>query len=134
MRMLMVAALLGALLTSGCGRSADRAQIESVTARFLRAAGGGQGEVACAQLTPDAVKQLEQQEKGRCASSVGKLSLTPAAIRRVQIFAFNAEVELANGSDAFVERTADGWRLSAVACRPTQGDPRDHPMSCELES
>jgi hypothetical protein len=134
MRMVMVAALLGALLSCGCGRSSDRAQIEAVTARFLEAAGGGQGGVACAQLTPDAVKQLEQQEKGSCASSVGKLSLTGAAIRRVQIFAFNAEVELANGADAFVERTSNGWRLSSVGCRPTQGDPRENPMSCELES
>jgi hypothetical protein len=134
MRMVMVAALLGALLSCGCGRSSDRAQIESVTARFLEAAGGGQGGVACAQLTPAAVKQLEQQEKGGCARSVGKLSLTGAAIRRVQIFAFNAEVQLANGADAFVERTSNGWRLSSVGCRPTQGDPLDHPMSCELES
>ena len=134
MRMVMVAALLGALFSCGCGRSSDRAQVESVTARFLRAVGAGQGEAACAQLTSDAVKQLEQQEQGSCASSVGKLSLTPAAIRGVQIFAFNAEVQLANGADAFVERTADGWRLSSIGCRPTQGEPRDHPMSCELES
>lgn len=134
MRMVMVATLLGAVLTCGCGRSADRAQIESVTARFLQAAGGGQGGLACAQLTPDAIKQLEQQEQGSCPSSVGKLSLTPAAIRRVQIYAFNAEVQFANGADAFAERTSVGWRLSAVGCRPTQGDPRDHPMSCELES
>jgi hypothetical protein len=134
MRMVMAAALLGVLLTAGCGRSSDRAQVESVTARFLRAADGGQGAVACAQLTPDAIKQLEQQEKGSCATSVGRLSLTPAAIRGVQIFAFNAEVQLANGADAFVERTSNGWRIASVGCRPTQGEPRDHPMSCELES
>jgi hypothetical protein len=134
MRKLMVAALLGALATSGCGRSADRAQIESVTTRFLHAADGGQGGVACAQLTPDAVTQLEEQEQGSCPSSVGDLSLSSAPIRRVQVFAFNAEVQLADGAAAFAERTSDGWRLSAVGCRATQGDPQDHPMSCELES
>jgi hypothetical protein len=130
----MAAALLGALLSCGCGRSSDRAQIASVTARFLEAADGGQGGLACAQLTSDAIKQLEQQEQGNCASSIGKLSVTPAPIRRVEVYAFNAEVQLANGANAFVERTSTGWRISSVGCRPTQGEPRDHPMSCELES
>jgi hypothetical protein len=134
MRMVMAAALAAALLTCGCGRSSDRTQIESVTARLLQAAGGGEGGLACAQLTSDAIKQLEQQEQGSCPSSIGKLSLTPAAIRRVQVYAFNAEVQLANGASAFVERTSSGWRVGSVGCRPTEGDPRAHPMSCELES
>jgi hypothetical protein len=134
MRIAMTAVLLAAVLSCGCGRDSDRAQIESVTARFVEAADGGQGGPACAQLTPDAVKQLEQQEKGSCATSIGKLSLVPAAIRGVRIYAFNAQVQFANGASGFVERTAAGWRISSVGCRPTQGDPRDHPMSCELES
>jgi len=134
MRTVLGVALLGALLTCGCGRSSDRAEVESVTTRFLRAADGGQGALACAQLTSDAVKQLEQQEQGACASSVGKLGVTSSAIRKVELYALNAKIDLANGASVFAEQTAQGWRISAVACRPTDGPPQSHPMSCELES
>jgi hypothetical protein len=133
MRFTLVGVLAAALLLCGCGRSSDRAQVEQVAGRFLQAA-GSDGPAACAQLSQDAVKQLEQQEQGACASSVGKLGVTPSAIRKVELYALNAKIDLANGASVFAEQTAQGWRISAVACRPTDGPPQSHPMSCELES
>jgi hypothetical protein len=126
--------LLCALAVCGCGRTGDRTDVEHVTTRFLGAVQRQDGRLACAQLSQDAIKQLEQQQQGACPGSVTKLQLAPARLRDVEVFAFNAKVDLANGASAFLERTATGWRIAAVGCRATEGDPTSHPMSCELQS
>ena len=133
MRWMLPAVLVAALL-SGCGQSANRETVRTVTDRFYAAVSGNDGATACAQLAKPTVKQLEQDEKATCAKAVGALGLTPARIARVEVYVTNAKVDLTNGASAYLEDTARGWRISALGCRATDGDPEEQPMSCAVES
>jgi hypothetical protein len=46
----------------------------------------------------------------------------------------NAQAELDNGDSAFLSETQEGWRLSAVGCKPGAEPPSEAPMDCELEA
>jgi hypothetical protein len=46
----------------------------------------------------------------------------------------NAMVELSSGETAFLDQGEEGWRLSAIGCKPEGGKPADRPYDCELES
>lgn len=119
---------------SGCGQSANRDDVTAVTGRFYAAVAQHDGATACAQLTAQTVKQLEQDEKARCTKAVDGLGLSPGRVARVQVFITNAKVDLTNGASAFLEQTASGWRISALGCRPTEGDPKQHPLGCTVQS
>lgn len=134
MRTAAAAVPLAALGLCGCGHAAGEADVRALTARFLGAVSRNAGSLACAQLTRSAVQQIEQQEQGSRKSSIGQLKLVPAHVVAVEVYGLNAKVDLANGASVFAERTRVGWRIDAAGCRATQGDPRDHPMNCELES
>jgi hypothetical protein len=127
-------AVLAAALVPGCGQSASRDDVRAVTDRFYAAVADDDGATACAQLTEQTLKQLEQDEKATCAQAVGDLGLAPARIARVEVYITNAKVDLANGASAYLEQTAHGWRISALGCRATEGDPEDQPQSCAAES
>ena len=133
MRWILPAVLVAALL-SGCGQSASRDTVRAVTDRFYAAVAGDDGATACAQLAEPTVKQLEQDEKARCAQAVSALGLAPARIARVEVYVTNAKVDLTNGASAYLEETASGWRISALGCRATEGDPTEQPQSCSVES
>jgi hypothetical protein len=107
--------------------------VRTVATRFFDALQRHDGRLACAQLSQDTVTAIEQQEQGACATSVTKLQLAPAPLRTLELYAFNAKVDLANGASAFLDRTATGWRISAAGCRATNGEPREHPLSCEVQ-
>jgi hypothetical protein len=128
------AVLLVAVLLSGCGQSANRADVRAVTDRFYAAVAAHNGATACRQLAAPAVKQLEQDEQATCSQAVGDLGLAPARIARVEVYVSNAKVDLTNGASAYLEQTASGWRISALGCRSTQGDPEEQPQSCAVES
>jgi hypothetical protein len=134
MRRIWWGLLLGALALAGCGQSANRDDIRAVTTRFYGALATNAGSVACAQLSEETVKQLEQDEQSACANAIGDVGLSPSRISRVQVFVTNAKVDLANGASAFLEETAAGWKISAVGCRPTGGDPHEQPLQCAVES
>jgi hypothetical protein len=134
MRRTSIALMLGAVLLCGCGQSNARRDVRTVTDRFYAAVQGGDGPTACAQLSQETVKQLEQQEKKACDSAVGALGLAPARIAAVEVDAFNAKVDLSNGASAYLDWTTAGWRISALGCRPTQGDPRRQPMGCAVQA
>ena len=130
MRVCIAIALL-ALIAAGCGGDDDTAR--AVTERFVAAAGGGDGDTACAQLTPDARAALEEEAKRECRVAVTDLKLEPGDVSSVRVYVTNAIVELSSGEAAFLEKGAQGWRLSAVGCRPAKGRPNDEPYDCELE-
>jgi hypothetical protein len=134
-RWLVVAALAACItaLTTGCAGRDDRAQVRATTERFYAAVGHRDGAQACAELGEDTVKQIEQQEKSRCAEAVVKLKLAGARIRAVRVFLTSAKVDLAGGESAYLDETESGWKLSAVGCKP-QGKPRDRPFDCEVEA
>jgi hypothetical protein len=119
---------------AGCGRDADRADARTVTTRFLAALERGDGEAACAQLSPDTRAALVDEEQKPCRDAVGSLGLQASPVTRLQIYVTNAKADLANGDSAFLSQGAQGWRVSAVGCRPARGKPADAPYDCALEA
>jgi hypothetical protein len=135
-RRLIIAAMLslGAPAMAGCGQSANRDAVRTVTDRFYAALDRQDGSAACAQLSADTVKQVEQDEKASCPTAIAAVGLEPSPVTRVEVFITNAKVDLANGASAFLEQTASGWKISAAGCRATEGNPQDHPLGCAVES
>jgi|SRR3954466_6975781 len=134
MRRTAIALALATLVLAGCGQDGNRDDVRAVTTRFYTALATHQGSTACAQLSSDTVKKLEQDEKARCATAIDEAGLVPSRIARVQVFEINAKVDLVNGASAFLEQTATGWKISALGCRPTEGDPTEQPLGCTVES
>jgi hypothetical protein len=134
MRLLAGGIVLVCLLSAGCGRSDDRADVRSVTERFFAAVEAGDGEAACLELDADTRSQLESQEERDCREAVTELQLDGGAPTRVEVYVTNAKVDLAGGQSAFLGRTDDGWRLSAIGCEPQADKPADRPFDCEVEA
>lgn len=122
------------LLLSGCGTSDDRDQAREAVQRFFSAIEGDRGEAACAELTGPARQQLESQESKPCGEAITALGLEGSGIAAAQVFITNAKVDLDSGESAFLSREAERWRISAIACKPADGKPRDRPFDCELEA
>jgi hypothetical protein len=133
-RAAVVAMVTAAVGLAGCGQGGSRAEIRGTTDGFFAALQRGDGAAACARLSADTVAQLISEEQEPCAQAVTSLKLRPGAIRRIQVYMTNAKVDLAGGASAFLDRTANGWRLSAIGCRPAEGKPADLPFDCELEA
>jgi hypothetical protein len=129
--MLPVIAVLAVLLC-GCGPGSDKATARSVTDRFFAALGSGNGDEACAQLSPDTRSELESQESKPCREAITGLGLDSGSVASVNVYIVNAMVELSNGEAAFLDHGEEGWRLSAVGCKD-QGKPADRPYDCDLE-
>jgi hypothetical protein len=129
-----VAVVAAAVGLAGCGQGGSRAEIRGTTDGFFAALQRGDGTAACARLSADTVAQLISEEQEPCAQAVTSLKLRPGAVRRIQVYMTNAKVDLAGGASAFLDRTANGWRLSAIGCRPAEGKPADLPFDCELEA
>jgi hypothetical protein len=129
--------VLGLLLCvglAGCGRSGDQVRVSEVTGRFFAAVGSGDGATACAQLSPDTRKALEEDEGRPCREAIGALRIAAGSPTKVALYLTSAKAELDNGESAFLSQTGEGWRLSAVGCKAGEGPPSDVPMDCELEA
>jgi hypothetical protein len=123
--------LLAAALLAGCGRGDDDRAVRTVTTRFVAAVDAGDGRRACTLLSPGAVQALEHDQSAPCDEAAPQLDLQAGAVARTQVFATEAKVDLDDGQSAFLELTANGWRIAAAGCTP-QGD--DEPYECELEA
>lgn len=119
---------------AGCGRTDDQATVRTVTDDFLAAVEAGDGEQACAQLSPDTRAELEKQEQRPCRDAVTEVELEGGSVVRAQVYVLNAMVELSSGEAVFLDQGEEGWRLSAIGCTPVGGKPADRPYDCELES
>jgi hypothetical protein len=122
-----------ALAATGCGRADDRATVGEVTNTFFAALGSGDGDRACQELTPDTRAQLESEEQSDCRDAVTKLDLAAGSVDRVEVDVLSAVVELSSGESAFLDQSDEGWRLSAVGCKPRGGERAEGPYDCELE-
>jgi len=130
---LPLVALLALLALGGCGTADDRDQARAATERFLAALRAGDGTRACAQLAPDTVAALEQQESKPCRQAVRSLQIHGGRVLRTRVYITNAIVDLSGDEHAFLGREPTGWKLSAVGCRFDKGKPRDRPADCEAE-
>ena len=124
---------LGALVLalSGCGRDGDRQNVRAVVDCFYAAVRDHHGARACALLSPDTRKALEQQESESCDKALDKLHLDGGRTDRVQVFSTEAAVALRGGDVVYLESTPQGWRISAAGCRQPGYDT---PADCELQS
>ena len=129
-----MALVAAGLAATGCGQSADRDAATKVTDRFFAAVRAGDGATACRQLSVDTRKTLESDERKPCRDAIGGLGIEPAPPTKLELYLTNAKADLDNGESAFLSQTAEGWRLSAVGCKPGDGPPTDVPMDCELEA
>ena len=64
--------------------------------------------MACAQLSSDTADALEQDEGEPCEEAARGLEISASDVRRAQVFAISAKVDLADGDSAFLELTPDG--------------------------
>jgi hypothetical protein len=134
MRLPSIAIVLAVVALTGCGASGDRADAAGVVERFYDAVRHHDGEEACAQLTAAAVSAVESDSGQSCRSAITGLDLQGGAITRAQVYLTSARVELRGGDNAFLDREPQGWRISAVACRPENGPAGDVPMQCEAQA
>ena len=133
MRPVLGTLALLAIALAGCGQSGDRDTVRATTTRFLAAYSGHQGDAACAALSQDTRTELEGQEKKPCADAIADLELKPGAVDHVDVMLTNAKVDLAGGESVYLSEEADGWKISAVGCKP-QGEPTNTPFDCELQA
>jgi hypothetical protein len=133
LRLAAVGCALPLLALSACGQGDDREQVRSISERFNHALDGEDGAAACDELSTDTVKALQSQEKKPCPEAILGLGLKSSGTVRVQVFVTSAKVDLESGQTAFLDRDAEGWRLSAIGCAPKEGKPADRPYDCELE-
>ena len=129
MRPFALLILLAAL--AGCGRADDERAVSAVTETFLAARAAGDGERACAQLSPETASTLADDEGEPCDEAVTGLQLARSAVERAAVFGIGAKVDLAGGDSYFLELTREGWRISAAGCQPA---PPDEPYDCEVEA
>jgi hypothetical protein len=123
-----------ALAGGGCGQADDRERVRSVMQSFLAAYAGDDGEDACAWLTEDTREALEAEEAKPCAVAITELELDDGDVAHVEVFVTNAKADLTTGESAFLSEQTEGWRLSALGCRPDGGAPTDRPFECEIEA
>jgi hypothetical protein len=131
-RRIVLAIAAAAILVSGCGPEADRNAARGVTDRLFAALGSGDGDQACAQLSPNTRSELESQESKPCREAITSLGLEGAPVASVHVYILNAIAELANGDAAFLENGSEGWRLSAVGCKASE-KPDARPYDCDVE-
>jgi ATP-dependent helicase YprA (DUF1998 family) len=133
MRRALVSLVLLASL-AGCGTSDDRDQARGVVERFYDAIRDDRAEEACDQLSATAVKELESQTEQSCRGVITRLDYDGGAIVATEVYITNARVEQRNGESTFLNREPTGWKITAIACKPEQGKPRDRPLECEVEA
>lgn len=130
----MILTIAAGVLLAACGTSDDRAQSEEVVTRFYAAIEENRGGAACARLSTPARQELESQAGKPCRAAILELDLKAGAVTAATVFVTNARVDVAGGESAFLSRESEGWKLSALGCKPEDGKPRDRPFDCELQA
>jgi hypothetical protein len=130
---LIVALTLVAAGASGCGQSSNRDTVRTTTERFLAAYKAGQGKTACVALSKDTIKELESQEMKSCPDAIGQVKIDGGAVKSIEVTVTNAKVDLSSGETVFLSEQSNGWRISALGCKP-QGERTNTPFDCELQA
>ena len=126
-----VAAVAAVALVAGCGGSSRDDEVKGAVERFNAAFERHDGKAACAELSEDASSELEKTEKKPCEEAILSLEVEPSLVDRVEVHVVSGEAELAGGGAVFLDDTSDGWKISALGCKP---EGKDKPYDCELEA
>jgi hypothetical protein len=123
-------AVLLAVAFAGCG--ADEDDAAGVARDFLRSVAAGDAQAACRELAASTLQKLEKDETAPCPEALEKLGVSgDGEVTGAEVFGTAAMVSLSGGDYAFLDRTPEGWRISAAGCRPAGAE---EPYDCELES
>jgi hypothetical protein len=133
-RTAVLSLILIALAATGCGTGQDRTEVRGVTTAFYDALRSHDAETACAQLSPDTLTALESQTSQSCRGVITRLDYAGGAISGVGVYLTNAKVDLSGGESVFLSKEDGDWKLSALACKAQDGDPRERPMDCEVQA
>jgi hypothetical protein len=121
-----------AAAAAGCGAGQEDERAAAVAERFYAAVSAKDGSRACAQLSESTVSELEKEEMAPCHEAVTDLQLVGASAQSSTVYVSSARVSLRGGDDVFLDRTPEGWKVSAAGCKPEPGE--EQPEDCELES
>ena len=130
MRLCLAAIALLALALSGCGTAGSERDARASVERFFKAFSAHDGAGACRELSQDAGSQVQQSEKKPCEKGILSEDVSPAPVADVQVYMTSAEAKLKGGGAVFLDQTPQGWKISAVGCKPQPGKP----YQCELET
>ena len=125
-------ALLAAALAGCASAPSERDEAAAVVERFYTAVEQQDGATACEQLSTGTLLALESQSDLRCREVVTRLDLAGGEVERTEIFVTNAKVDMTTDEAAFLSRGPEGWRLSAIGCKPPVRE--DDPYACEAEA
>jgi hypothetical protein len=134
MRAAPLVLLVPALALAACGTSDDREQARATVERFYDAIRAERGLEACEQLTAATLDAVEQQSGQPCRAVITRFEYGGGAVVRTQVAINSARFDVRTCESAFLEREPEGWRISAVGCRPVASRPDDEPWDCEAES
>ena len=119
---------------AGCSSAtSEREDAAAVVERFYAAVEQDDGSTACEQLATATVLALESQSGRRCREVVTRLDLAGGEVEQTEIAVTAAKVDLSSEEAAFLSRGPEGWRLSAIGCKPST-EPTDQPFGCEAEA
>jgi hypothetical protein len=122
-------ALLGAL-AGGCGTDTSSAAAGRTVRVFYTSLARHDGAAACRELSDEARSSLETSEKKPCQQAVFSLGLSRSRVLAVRVYETSAQASLSGGDAAFLDQTREGWKISALGCKPQPGQPYD----CQLEA
>jgi hypothetical protein len=125
-------AALAAGAIAGCGAGSEDERAGTVAREFYAAVAAKDGARACAHLSESTATELEKEEMSPCEKAVIELKLSGSSVERSTVYVTAAMVELRGGDHVFLDRTAQGWKVSAAGCKPQPGE--EQPEDCEVES
>jgi hypothetical protein len=128
LRLAAIAVLLVPL--SGCGMAGSENDARRSVERFFQAFSAQDGAGACHELSQDAASEVQQSEKKPCQKGILSEDISPAPVTEVQVYMTSAQAKLRGGEAVFLDQTPQGWKISAVGCKPQPGKP----YQCELET
>jgi ketosteroid isomerase-like protein len=119
-----------AATSAACTRPGQDRDAAAATVRALfTAVAAGDGEAACATLTPDTVAELEESSGTTCAQAITEEDLPePGPVRTVDVYGQWARVVTSNDT-VFLGAFGGGWRVVAAGCR-SRGE---RPYDCRLQ-
>jgi hypothetical protein len=122
--------LLLAAMASGCGTDSSAAHARHAVRVFYAALQRHDGAAACQVLSDDTRSSLETSEKKPCKEAVFSLGLSPSRVVAVRVYVTSAQAVVSGGEAVFLDQNPDGWKISALGCKPQHEQPYD----CQLEA
>jgi hypothetical protein len=118
----------------GIVRNSDDPAAGKAVSAFGAALKQHDGARACALLSDSTKSKLEDERKKPCDQAIAEVAqeVEPgASVTRVDVAETSAFVTTSHGPTFFLDKVAEGWRLSAAGCTRQAGDA---PYSCALGS